>query len=221
MIMDPPVALVQAYLQINGYFTITEYAVVEAVGRAGNYRTSTDLDVLAVRFPGAGHTVIRRRRRAGEAAELAPDPALDVPDDRIDMIVGEVKEGRAELNRGARDPHVLQAVLTRFGCCPPAAAPNVVADLLQHGVSNLSPPHGHRTRLVAFGTRTGEPLGYPCLVISLARVVEFLQGFLREHWDILRHAPSKDATMGLLMTLEKTRLQPDQGREPHASANGT
>ena len=204
--MDPSVALVQAYLQVNGYFTVTEYAVVEAVGRSGNYRTSTDLDVLAVRFPGAGHAVVRGRRGGRHGpAELAPDAALGASDDWIDMIVGEVKEGRAELNRGARDSHVLQAVLTRFGCCPPAAAPGVVADLLQRGIADLPPPHGHRTRLVAFGTRTGEPLGYPCLVISLAQVVEFIQGFLRDHWDILRHAPSKDAAMGLLMTLEKVR----------------
>ena len=209
--MDPSVALVQAYLQINGYFTVTEYAVVEAIGRSGNYRTSTDLDVLAVRFPGAGHAIIRRpggRRR--DEVELAPDPALGLTGDRIDMIVGEVKEGRAELNRGSRDPHVLQAVLTRFGCCPPSAAEGVVSDLLQHGVSDLPPPYGHRTRLVAFGTRAEEPLGYPCQIIALAEVVSFIEGFLREHWAILRHAPSKDATLGLLMTLEKARLaQPD------------
>ena len=210
--MDPSVALVQAYLQINGYFTITEYAVVEAAGRIGNYRASTDLDVLAVRFPGAGHAVVRRpHRRCDEPAEFASDPALALPDDRIDMIVGEVKEGRAELNRGARDPHALEAVLTRFGCCPPASAPTVVADLLQHGVSDLPQPHGHRTRLVAFGTRTGEPLDYPCLVISLAKVVGFIEGFVREHWDILRHAPSKDMTMGLLLTLEKARVARTDG----------
>jgi hypothetical protein len=204
--MDPSVALVQAYLQINGYFTITEYAVVEAVGRSGSYRTSTDLDVLAVRFPGAGHAVVRLpHRRRDEPVGFASDPALGRPDDRIDMIVGEVKEGRAELNHGARDPHVLQAVLTRFGCCPPAAAQTVVADLLQHGSSDLPPPHGHRTRLVAFGARTGEPLDYPCLVISLAEVVGFIERFLREHWNVLRHAPSKDMTLGLLMTLEKAR----------------
>ena len=61
--MDPAVALVQAYLQMNGYFTVTEYSVVEAAGRSNQYRMSTDLDVLAVRFPGAGHAVVRRRRR--------------------------------------------------------------------------------------------------------------------------------------------------------------
>jgi hypothetical protein len=62
--MDPAVALVQAYLQMNGYFTVTEYSVVEAAGRSNQYRMSTDLDVLAVRFPGAGHAVVGGPRRA-------------------------------------------------------------------------------------------------------------------------------------------------------------
>lgn len=212
--MDPAVALVQAYLQINGYFTVTEYAVVEAAGRSGPYRTSTDLDVLAVRFPGAGHALVRRRhrRRNDDAAVLAPDPALGASDDRVDMIVGEVKEGRAELNRGARDPRVLGAVLTRFGCCSIADAPGVVGDLLQRGVSE--PPHGHRTRLVAFGTHAPEPLGYPCQVILLSHIVTFTQQFLRQHWDILRHAPSKDVALGLLMTLEKIRASAVGGGSP-------
>ena len=202
--MDPAVALVQAYLQINGYFTVTEYAVVEAAGRPGSYRTSTDLDVLAVRFPGAGHVVVHRRHRHhDETSALAADPALGASDERVDMIVGEVKEGRAELNRGARDPRVLEAVLTRFGCCSAADAPTVVRDLLQRGVSD--PPHGHRTRLVAFGTQSQEPLGYPYQVILLSHVLSFTQQFLREHWEILRHAPSKDVALGLLRTLEKIR----------------
>lgn len=211
--MDPAVALVQAYLQMNGYFTITEYAVVEAAGRSNQYRTSTDLDVLAVRFPGAGHAVVRpRRRRRDNRVVLAPDPKLSTSDDRVDMIVGEVKEGRAELNRGARNPHVLQAVLTRFGCCSPTDAAMVVDDLLQHGVSE--PPHGHRTRLVAFGTQASHPLGYRCEIILLSHVVSFAQQFLRENWDILRHAPSKDSAIGLLRILEKIRISTGEEGPP-------
>jgi hypothetical protein len=37
----------------------------------------------------------------------------------------------------------------------------------------------------------------------LSQVVSFTRRFLRQHWDILRHAPSKDMALGLLMTLEK------------------
>ena len=50
--MDNAVALVQAYLRLNGYFTVSEYPVVEEL-RHGGVRTMTDLDILGFRFPGA------------------------------------------------------------------------------------------------------------------------------------------------------------------------
>ena len=56
--MDTAVALVQAYLNANGYFTVVEYPVVEAL-RNQPARSVTDLDVLAFRFAGAGHEIIR------------------------------------------------------------------------------------------------------------------------------------------------------------------
>jgi hypothetical protein len=42
--MDNAVALVRAYLQLNGYFTITEYPVVRKTGD-GSFRTLTEVDV--------------------------------------------------------------------------------------------------------------------------------------------------------------------------------
>lgn len=112
--MDNAVALVQAYLQVNGYFTVTEYPVLEAA-RHG-IEAATDLDVLAFRFPGAGQIV--PAKPGGRERWLAQtDSALACPVDRVDMLIGEVKEGRAEINRAARDPEVLRAVLVRFGCC--------------------------------------------------------------------------------------------------------
>ena len=59
--MDTAVALVQAYLNVNGYFTVIEYPVLEAY-RRGHARSVTDLDVLAFRFMGAGNDVIRGHR---------------------------------------------------------------------------------------------------------------------------------------------------------------
>ena len=47
--MDTAVALVQAYLRVNGYFTVAEYPVLDATGPGGP-RTITDLDILAVRL---------------------------------------------------------------------------------------------------------------------------------------------------------------------------
>lgn len=51
--MDHAVALVEAYLQINGYFTVAEYPVIESFGKQ-HYGVATDMDMLAFRFPGAG-----------------------------------------------------------------------------------------------------------------------------------------------------------------------
>lgn len=203
--MDTAVAFVQAYLHIHGYFTVTEYPVVEAM-KQGGFRTATDLDLLAVRFPGAGR-LVATHGKASRDIQFEPDPALDgeetLPPGTVDMIIGEVKEGRAELNRGARDPVVLRTVLTRFGCCPKEHVPRVVDDLLRRGRAHM--PSGHRARLVAFGTSIGEPLGYPCEVMSLGHVIEFTRGYLREHWDVLRQAQFKDTAISVLMMLEKAK----------------
>ena len=51
--MDAAIALVQTYLYANGFFTVTEYPVLEHMA-SSSPRTITDVDVLAVRFPGAG-----------------------------------------------------------------------------------------------------------------------------------------------------------------------
>lgn len=47
--MDHAVSLVQAYLQLNGYFTSAEYPIIAGAGRNG-FRTLTDIDILAFRF---------------------------------------------------------------------------------------------------------------------------------------------------------------------------
>lgn len=120
--MDTSVALVQAYLHVNGYFTVAEYPVLEA-SRGEHARSVTDLDILAFRFAGAGHEVVLGRgRRPLSGRAFAVDPVLECPADRPDMIVGEVKEGAARLNDAMRDPVVLEVALTRFGCCAPEHA---------------------------------------------------------------------------------------------------
>ena len=119
------------------------------------------------------------------------------------MIVAEVKEGRAELNRAARDPVVLRAALVRFGCCSPAEAPRLVEELIRQG--RWSTAAGHEIRLVAFGSEPGEGTGGPYTVITLGHVVEFRQDHLRRHWDVVRHAQTKDPALSVLLTLEKAR----------------
>jgi len=198
--MDNAVALVQAYLQVNGYFTVTEYPVLEAAGRG--IETATDVDVLAFRFPGAGR-LVPARGGGRERWLTAVDPVLDAPAESVDMLIGEVKEGRAELNRAARDPAVLRAVLVRFGCCAESHAVEVVEQLLRSGATEM--PNGHRVRLVGFGSTVDPETTHRFRPIALGHVVSFLEGYLREHWSILRHAQFKHPAFSLLVTLEKAR----------------
>jgi hypothetical protein len=216
--MNTAVAIVQAYLHLCGYFTATEYPVIESV-RHGGYRMATDLDVLAVRFPNARRVVPGVSRRAAASDASAPEPILAAVPDRVDMIIGEVKEGQAELNRAARDPRVLRIVLTRFGCCDDAYAAHAVDELLRQGAADLSHGSvaGHYVRLVAFGSRAADHLGYPCEVVLLGDVIEAIQTYLRQHWDVIRHAHFKDPALSLLMTLEKAAAAKDapvESKEP-------
>ena len=83
--MDTAVALVQAYLRVNGYFTVAEYPVLDATGPGGP-RTITDLDILAVRLHrGVEHARAQRDEHAAhietwrrQIASL--DAELEVPE---------------------------------------------------------------------------------------------------------------------------------------------
>ena len=218
--MDNAVALVQAYLRVNGYFTVTEYPVVE-VTRGHTYRTATDLDLLAFRFPHAGLLVPARGRGAGadEMEHTVIDPALDVPAGIGDMLVGEVKEGRGVLNAATTDPAVLRAALVRFGCCSQEEAASLVEALLRDGQTVL--PVGHRIRIAVFASATEGMMSGKYLAISLGHIIDFLQRFLREHWEVLRQAEYKDPAFGFLVLLEKalprTTLEAERGTTPVAA----
>ena len=201
--MDNAVALVESYLRVNGYLTVTEYPLVE-VRAYGEHRTATDLDILAFRFPGAGRLVSRRGGTATTDFGLvnyAPDPVLGCDPQLADMLIGEVKEGRAELNAATREPAVLEAALSRFGCCGPVPVQKVVEVLLRQGRAQTH--SGHIIRRVVFGSTAGQQGGHGVKIVSLGHVRKFLQDFVREHWDVLRHEQLKDPALGFLVMLEK------------------
>jgi hypothetical protein len=147
--MDTAVALVQAYLHVNGYFTVAEHPVLESM-RGNHVRTVTDLDILAYRLPGAGDDLLHRNpRRAPQRQSPDVDPALCAPAGRADMIVGEVKQGPARLKQALRDAGTLEVALARFGCCPVDESRDVSRRLLSHGRADTS--GGHEIRVVPFG----------------------------------------------------------------------
>lgn len=187
---------------------MTEYPLVEA-SKYGGYRTATDLDILAFRFPGAGKLASSRTQTAATDSGVisyAPDPALGCDPQQADMLIGEVKEGRAELNRAAHDPAVLEAALSRFGCCGSDPAKVVVEALQHHGHARTR--SGHTIRQIVFGSSSGQNDAKGAKVVSLGHVRRFLQDFVREHWDILRQEQLKDPVLGFLVMLEKAGKAP-------------
>ena len=199
--MDMGVALVQAYLRAHGYFTVSEYPILEAMNH-GEHRIATDIDILAVRFPHACQLVPQQGRSDQRDVELQmPDPSLGLDKQHVDMIIGEVKVGAAELNRAATDPAVLRATLMRFGCCERQEVARVVDALMRDG--HTVNPNGHRVRLLAFGSVPPESSRPRYRVVLLRDVLAFLRSFLRTHWDVLHHADFKDPAFSFLMMLEK------------------
>ena len=202
--MDTAVSLVQAYLHVNGYFTVAEHPVLESM-RGNHVRTVTDLDILAYRLPGAGDDLLHRNtRRAPQRQSPDVDPALGAPAGRADMIVGEVKEGPARLNQALRDAATLEVALARFGCCPVDESRDVSRRLLSHGRADTS--GGPEIRVVAFGN-TPDRLGHgPWLTVPMSHVVDYLQRHLHDHWDVLRHVQIHDEGLAVLALMEKWGL---------------
>jgi hypothetical protein len=190
--MDAAVGLVQAYLRLNGFFTVTEYPVVAQTAQGG--MTLTDVDVLGVRFPGAERWVPNETR--GRA--LPADPELDSMEDALEMIIGEVKEGQARLNRGAYALPVVETVIRRFGCC--ARDPTATARAVVEGRTAETVVGGGmacRIRMVVFAGSEGEATGR-YRVISLRHAFTFLSDHLRRHRDIFLRTELKDEVLDLI-----------------------
>ena len=212
--MDTAVALVESYLRLNGYFTVTEYQIQHPAARQpGRFETATDLDILAVRFPWAAETVLRHPDRPGEQRceiLLAGDPAISPAQDKPDLIIGEVKEGLAEFNRKLQTPEVLYAALRRTGCCPEEHIRDA-AEALLHGGEFVQPPDhgiGCRIRLAAFCGRidaTGPPAQ---LAITLDHILRFIQERLAEYRPVLMSARFGDPTLSLLKLMDKMHVGP-------------
>ncbi len=193
--MDTAVALVQSYLYMNGYFTVTEYPVLELM-EDGEYRTVTDVDVLAVRIPGAG-------RGGGEVGGtfVGVDPDLDVDLERIDLIIAEVKEGRADLNASARDPKVLRAALNRFGALGEERVSRVIADLLENGEADH--PDGPRVRLMAFGARPPTQRDVSHRWRLHGDIAGYMYRRIGQNWSAAQAMQSKDPALSFMLLLEK------------------
>lgn len=196
--MDTAVALIKTYLQANGFFTITEYPILESIGPLT--RNVTDVDVLALRLPGAGGL---DSHSATTGLRIEPDPQLQLSDTNIEVIIGEVKEGAAELNRAARDPAVVAAVFRRLGAIAPDIEAKLVEDLVKTG--SAMHPAGIRLRQVVFATKPPTRHNVSYLWIDIGEVTEWMRRQIREHWNEIKTVQSKDPALGFLILFEKAR----------------
>lgn len=197
--MDTAVSLVKTYLQSNGFFTVTEYPILEAVA-SGAHRTVTDVDVMGIRFPGAGAMTAES---STSGLHIDPDPALDLTESHIEVIIGEVKEGAAVLNPSATDPEVLGAVLRRFGQMDPDVAADLVHELRDTG--EAFHPAGIRMRLMVFASKPPERGTTSFRWMSLGKLARWLADQIHENWETIKTVQSKDPALGFLILFEKAR----------------
>lgn len=204
--MDHLVSLVEAYLQLNGYFTVTQCPTIETAPKY-EYEDVTGLDILGFRLPGAGCLV------PGSSDHLLfeADPVLGTLTAEADMLIGEVREGRVKPNNGIRSPNVLRTVLARFGCCPYEMSTSVVKQLLSKGC--VVTHHGYRVRLMVFGSQSSNPHPSVCQIIPLGHMVIFIEAYLRQNLSMLRHGEFKHLAQGLFMVLTNARHKQEESEE--------
>lgn len=204
--MDPAVSLVQAYLYANGYFTTTEFPVVEL--RANEQvRASTDIDMLAVRFPYALRLLPTPNDTIADDVLIDTlDPALEPSDSLIDFIIAEVKEGRAELNQGATEPHVLRTALVRCGTFHEHEIEPLVKKLIHKGYAVHQ--NRVRVRLMAFGSYRDRHDDRKYTVVTLRQIIEHLDQLVKKHAEAISAAQFKDPVIAMMMLLHKARLAP-------------
>lgn len=201
--MDIGVNLVESYLRLNGYLTLSEFEV-QGRGSSGGFETITDVDIMAVRLPGAVY--------AGDPHDpeesrllLIDDPVLELEDDLIDVIFGEVKQGEAQFNPGLRRHEVLHSMLRRVEWVydEPATA---VAAALQQDLVRISPARGGgrvRTRLVAFGRAPRTDLH----TITHSHMVRTILSFFSGLEDAFRPVQFRDPATAMLSLLLKTGFE--------------
>lgn len=203
--MDTAVALVKTYLELCGYFVLAELPV--RAYRGDGYHDVTDLDVIAVRFP---HTPLTKSRRATRPLEvfLGIDAALRTFEGGVDVVIGEVKEGRARMNPTLRRDETIAFALRRLGCCPEHRIDEEARRIRHDGGREMSMPGGVRCRirLVAFAGH-GVASDHGVHTVSLGHCVDFIATRLREARNVLGGAQFKDPVLGLFALQDKLAAQ--------------
>ncbi|HEY6203910.1 MAG TPA: hypothetical protein VI056_12825 [Candidatus Limnocylindria bacterium] len=217
-VMDSSVAIAAAYLQLNGFFVLTELPV-QVADRQG-YRAATELDVLAVRLPHAAELLPGKGAHARDLL-LGRDPTLETDPWRTEVLIAEVKRGRAQINEGYHDTDVLRFALRRTGCCPTQMLATHAAALAREGVVETITAASHpcRIRIAAFAGSSAS-LARGVLAIDLSHCVHFIRERLARYEMQLRGAYFRDPVLNLLGLVDVLSAVPDLKAEKesvHAS----
>ena len=198
--MDIAVNLVENYLRLTGYMTLSEFEV-QRRDKRGRFKTITDIDIMGIRFP--GEIYVGDPHAAADCEMLLiDDPVLELDKDTIDVIVGEVKQGQAELNPGIKDHGVLHSVLRRVEWMYKDDIRDVIKALQRDGI-HRSPGRGGgtvRTRLVAFGRSRNSNLN----TIALSHMIATLLEFFETHEDAFRPIQFREPAPAFLSLLLKS-----------------
>ena len=200
--MDIAVNLVETYLRLNGYLTMSEFEI-QRRGENGLYETVTDVDIVGFRLPGEIYAVDDH-----EDCRMLQinDPALELQPDMIDVILGEVKQGEAQFNPSITRHEVLHSVLQRLQWAYGAPILEVVQDLQERGLSEVPACAGTgivRTRMVAFGRSPTTDLH----TVSLSHIFTTMVSYFHDLEEVLRPAQFKDPAPALLKLLVKTGFE--------------
>jgi len=213
--MDIGVSLVEAYLRLCGYLTLSEFGVQ---GRApnGGFESITDVDIMGLRLPGDVYAA------AAEGPDahllLIEDSALQLLPDTVDVVIGEVKQGEARFNPGLRRREVLYSLLRRVEWLYAEPMEVVVGGLIVHHV-RMSPARGGgqiRTRLVAFGRSPYCDLH----TVSHAHIIEAMVGFLSGLGEALQPAQFHETAPAMLNLLVKQGFRLARAPEAGSAASG-
>ena len=209
--MDTAVGIVRAYLELCGYFVLSELPVREGVGSA--YRDVTDIDIVAVRFP---HPPADADDGSPSPLDLllGRDPDLQTFREGVDVIIGEVKEGRAEINPALRHQETIEFALRRLGCCPPAEVSKQAAAIAHRGRQEMGMDGRRcRVRLVLFAGHGVAQASHP-LVVPLSRCIAFIQERMRLAPQAMAGNQWKDPMLAMFALLIKLEADRPTKREP-------
>lgn len=213
--MDIAVNLVEAFLRFNGYLTLTEVDV-QRRGPNGHYESITDVDVVAIRYPGDLYAADAHLDPQSRLL-LIEDPGLHLGERMVDVIVGEVKQGPARLNPALTTHEVLHQILRRLDWIYEGGVDGIVATLQEGGVNEAPGRSGAtiRTRLVAFGGTSGEPT---LTTIPLGHVLTQVISFMERFEDVIRPSQFGDPAPALLHLLVNCGYTITERSAPSAGA---